>query len=152
MTTIDGFIQGWLSHRKVLHDMLADVTTEQLSFKPWDNGMSLSELALHITGAMGMFAATVKNGAYVPGAQREPIATIEELRAAVAEDTHRTEAQLRTITTEDLEREIDFFRNRATGEKLLQNGKDHEIHHKGQLFIYLRIAGIEKLPFYVSRG
>ncbi|AZN43795.1 DUF664 domain-containing protein [Paenibacillus albus] len=152
MTTIDGFIQGWLSHRKVLEEMLADVTTEQLSYKPWDSAMSLSGLVLHMTSAMGMFASTVKNGAYVPGTKRQPVATIEELRAGVAEDTKQTEAILRTITAEELEREIEFFGNKATGAKLLQNGKEHEIHHKGQLFIYLRIVGIEKLPFYVSRG
>ncbi|SIC68051.1 Uncharacterised protein [Mycobacteroides abscessus subsp. abscessus] len=34
---------------------------------------------------------------------------------------------------------------------LLENAKDHEIHHKGQLFTYARLAGIEKLPFFVSR-
>lgn len=152
MTSMDKFIKDWLSHRKVLHEMLEEVTTEQLSMKPWETGMSLSGLVLHITGAMGMFASTVKNGAYTPSGQPKPFETIEELKANIAADTEQTEAILRSITPEQLEQSIDFFGNAAPGSILLQNAKDHEIHHKGQLFVYLRLAGIEKLPFYVSRA
>jgi uncharacterized damage-inducible protein DinB len=152
MTTINEFTKSWLSHRKVLHEMLADVTTEQLQLKPWEQAMSVSGLVLHITGAMGMFANTVKNGVFTQPVPPKPFATIEELRANIAADTEQTEAVLRAITPEQLENAIDFFGHSMTGGMLLQQAKDHEIHHKGQLFIYLRMAGIEKLPFFVSRG
>jgi hypothetical protein len=39
MTNINGFIGEWLSRRKVLHQMLEELTTEQLSMKPWEKGM-----------------------------------------------------------------------------------------------------------------
>ncbi|MGO4106978.1 DinB family protein [Paenibacillus sp. YAF4_2] len=151
MTNINEFIAGWKSHRNVLHDMLAEVTTEQLSFKPWEKGMTVAELVLHITGAMDMFAKTVQHGVYTPGS-KQSFASAEELRAGVAAATEQTEAILRTLTPEQLAQSIDFFGNPVPGFALLQNAKDHEIHHKGQLFTYLRLAGIEKLPFFVSRG
>ncbi|WP_349679045.1 MULTISPECIES: DinB family protein [Aneurinibacillus] len=28
---------------------------------------------------------------------------------------------------------------------------DHEVHHKGQLFLYARLIGIEKLPFFITQ-
>ncbi|QHW33983.1 damage-inducible protein DinB [Paenibacillus rhizovicinus] len=152
MTTINEFIGEWLSHRKVLHQMLEDVTTEQLQLKPWEKAMTLSGLILHITGAMGMFANTVKNGVYTQAVPPKAFTTIDELRANIAADTEETEAILRSIAPEQLEQSIDFFGHAMTGSALLQNAKDHEIHHKGQLFIYLRLAGIEKLPFFVYRG
>ncbi|MCM3626912.1 DinB family protein [Paenibacillus glycanilyticus] len=55
---INEFIAGWKSHRNVLNDMLEEATTEQLSFKPWEKGMTVAELALHITGSMDMFMKT----------------------------------------------------------------------------------------------
>jgi Uncharacterized protein conserved in bacteria len=151
MTDINEFIAGWKSHRNVLHDMLAEVSTEQLSFRPWEKGMSIAELVLHITGAMDMFAKTVQNGVYTPGS-KQTVATAEELRAAAAAATEQAEAVLRSLTPEQLAQSIDFFGNPVPGFALLQNAKDHEIHHKGQLFTYLRLTGIEKLPFFVSRG
>lgn len=152
MTDINGFVAEWLSHRKVLHQMLEEVKTEQLNLKPWEGAMSLSELVQHIAGAMAMFVRTVKNGVFTPGESAKAPETIEELKAAVASATEQTEAALRSLGSEELERTVDFFGNASTGSALLQNAKDHEIHHKGQLFVYLRLAGIEKVPFFVSRG
>lgn len=151
MTNINEFIAAWRSHRNVLHDMVADVTTEQMSFKPWEKGMSIAELVLHITGSMDMFVKTVQNGVFTPGS-KQAYTTADELRAGVAGATEQTEAILRSLTPEQLAQSIDFFGNSLPGFVLLQNAKDHEIHHKGQLFTYLRLAGIEKLPFFVSRG
>ncbi|WP_336771180.1 DinB family protein [Paenibacillus sp. MMO-58] len=151
MTNINEFIAGWKNHRKVLHDLLADVTTEQLSFRPWEKGMSVQELVLHITGAMDMFVKTVQNGVHTQG-DKHAYATADELRAGVAATTESTEAILRSLTPEQLAHTIDFFGNQVPAFALLQNAKDHEIHHKGQLFTYLRLVGIEKLPFFVGRG
>ncbi|CAM3883765.1 DinB family protein [Cohnella lubricantis] len=152
MTNVNEFMRSWLSHRKVLHQMLEEVSTEQLSLRPWEKAMSVSELAQHIAGAMGMFAETVKNGAFTPGAPAKEIATADELRAIVSAETEKAEATLRSLTEEQLSRSVDFFGRSVPGHTLLQEAKDHEIHHKGQLFVYLRQAGIEKLPFFVNHG
>ncbi|ASS66677.1 MULTISPECIES: DinB family protein [unclassified Paenibacillus] len=152
MTDINGFIAEWRSHRNVLPQMLEQVTDEQLDMKPWEQAMSLSELVVHIAASMVVFAATVANGSFNPGDKPSPIHTADELRAFAAAATEKAEELLRPIGREQLDREIDFFGNAMPGHVLLQNAKDHEIHHKGQLFVYLRLAGIEKLPFFVSRG
>lgn len=152
MTNINEFVKQWRSHRNVLLEMLENVTDEQLGTKPWAQAMSFSELVLHIAGAMRMFTSTVKNGVLTKGEPPKAPSNAKELQALVAAATEQTEAEIRSLTPEQLDREIDFFGRTATGGRLLEEAKDHEIHHKGQLFIYLRMAGAEKLPFFVSRG
>ncbi|MFF2481470.1 DinB family protein [Paenibacillus sp. NPDC058071] len=152
MTNMNEFISGWMSHRNTLHQMLEEVTTEQLAFKPWEKGMSVSELILHITGSMSMFALTVKNSEHTQPGAPKPFATADEFRANVTAVTEQTVEMLKSLAPEQLDKLIAFFGNTLPGSALLQNAKDHEIHHKGQLFTYLRLAGIEKLPFFVSRG
>lgn len=151
MSTKNVFVTNWLNHRKVLLAMLDTVQNENLQYKPWEKAMSLSTLVLHINGSMDMFAHTVKNGVFTPPSTAKQAETIEELKAIVAADTASTKALLETLTDEQLEKEIDFHGMKMAGIDLLENGKDHEIHHKGQLFIYLRLLGIETLPFFVSR-
>ncbi|KYD26597.1 MULTISPECIES: DinB family protein [Geobacillus] len=36
--------------------------------------------------------------------------------------------------------------------QLLPMAMDHEIHHKGQLFVYVRAMGHTDLPLFVKRG
>jgi len=151
MSTMNVFVTNWLNHRKVLLAMLDTVQNENLQYKPWEKAMSLSTLVLHINGSMDMFAQTVKNGVFTPPSTAKQAETIEELKTIVAADTASTKALLESLTDEQLEKEIDFHGMKMAGIVLLENGKDHEIHHKGQLFIYLRLLGIETLPFFVSR-
>jgi uncharacterized damage-inducible protein DinB len=151
MTTMNVFVSNWLNHRKVLLALLDTVENEHIQYKPWEKAMSLSTLVLHINGAMDMFAQTVKNGVFTPPSTAKQVETIEELKTIVAADTASTKALLESLSDEQLDKEIDFHGMNMPGIVLLENAKDHEIHHKGQLFIYLRLLGIETLPFFVSR-
>lgn len=152
MTNMNEFVTGWLAHRKVLHALLDTVEDEQLAYKPWDTAMSLSELALHISGAMYMFALTVKNGQFTPPPAVQSFATAQELKALIEAQTEQITEILLSLTSEQLDKIIDFKGLKYSGSTYLTTGKEHEIHHKGQLFIYLRLLGAQKLPFYVSHS
>lgn len=151
MSEINEIIASWRSHRNVLHGLLDRASTDSLGLKPWEKAMSLSELALHIVGSMDMFVRLVKNGAYTPGEKTQPVATADELRARVATRTEESEANLRSLSPEQLDATLDFFGAKLTGRQLLRRAIDHEIHHKGQLFIYLRMAGVESLPMFMEK-
>ena len=151
MSEINEIVASWRSHRNVLLSLLKDARTEHLGLKPWENAMSLSELVLHIVGAMDMFGRLVKNGAYTKGEGSEPVGTADELRARVSARTDESEAILRSLTPDQLEATLDFFGAKLTGRQLLRRAIDHEIHHKGQLFVYLRMAGVESLPMFMEK-
>lgn len=151
MANLDGFIAGWLSHRNALIELVGTFEDQHLNYKPWDNGMSVTELVLHITGATGMFVQTVKNGVFTPPAAPKPAGSVKELKEIVLAETEQTKADLESLTEEQLGQMVEFYGMNMPGITLLESGKDHEIHHKGQLFTYARLVGIEKLPFFVSR-
>ncbi|TYS45854.1 DinB family protein [Bacillus infantis] len=147
----NGFIQGWLGHRNALIELLGTLEEGQQDFKAWEQGMSVSELTAHIAGSMEMFVQTVKKGEFTPPPEYPAIETLEQLKALVQEETSKTKAALEELTQDQLGKTVDFYGMTMPGIVLLENAKDHEIHHKGQLFTYARLAGIEKLPFFVSR-
>lgn len=152
MSKIQAYKAGWLSHRKALLALLDVIPNDQLNFKPWEKGMSVAELTLHITGSTAMFASIVKNGSFTPPSEPAKNAgTIDELKAIAKEHTEQTEAALDLITDEQLDAIVDFKGMKMPGSALLDMSKDHEIHHKGQLFTYARLAGVEQLPFFISR-
>lgn len=150
MAKIDGYIAGWLSHRESLIELLEVIDDAHLNFKPWDGAMSLSELVQHISNSTGMFVQTVKNGEFTPPAKDNMINSITELADYLQAATEQTISDLKSLTPAQLEKEIEFFDRKMPGIVLLESGKDHEIHHKGQLFTYARLTGAENLPFFVK--
>ena len=153
MAKINELISGWMSHRKVLHELLETFEDQHLSYKPWEDAMSLSGLVLHISGAMEMFADTVKNGVFTPpSGPSNPIETAADLKALVEAQTNQTKSKLESLTDVQLAAIVEFAGMKMPGLVLLESGKDHEIHHKGQLFTYARLLGVESLPFFVNRS
>ncbi|KKK36151.1 damage-inducible protein DinB [Mesobacillus campisalis] len=152
MENTKGFTSGWMSHRKALIELLDTLNDGQLNYKPWENGMTLSELVLHTTGATAMFAQTVKNGEFTPPSGPNAVESVQKLKEVVQEQTELTQAVLESLTGEQLGKLIDFSGMKMTGSVMLETARDHEIHHKGQLFTYARMLGIEELPFFVSRA
>lgn len=152
MSKINELVSGWMSHRKVLHELLDTFEDQHLSYKPWEDAMSLSELVLHISGAMEMFADTVKNGVFTPPTGSSNIETLSELKTLVENQTNQTKSKLQALTDEQLAAVVEFAGMKSPGLALLESAKDHEIHHKGQLFTYARLLGVQSLPFFVNRS
>lgn len=152
MTQKSALITGWMSHRKVLLEIVGKLEDQHVSYKPWEGAMSLSELVLHMTSAMGMFAQTVKNGTFTPPAAQPEVKTINELKETIQKETEETKSQLESLTDDQLAQIVEFAGMQMPGIALLESGKDHEIHHKGQLFTYARLVGVEELPFFINRS
>ncbi|MCJ8014048.1 DinB family protein [Paenibacillus sp. KQZ6P-2] len=140
---------GLSRHREVLIQLTELVDDEHIHFKPWEGAMTLGELVVHIATSLDMFLNLVITGNFAPPAKPE-FAGIDDIRRIVEEYTAKSKAEILSLTPEQLSGLVDFNRKKLPGESLLQLCKDHEVHHKGQLFTYLRIIGIEKLPFFIQ--
>jgi uncharacterized damage-inducible protein DinB len=152
MEDMNNFITGWMSHRKALLELIDVFEDKHLSYKPWDNGMTVSELVLHITGATDMFIKTVKNGEFTPPAEPKAYESVTQLKVDVQAETDEMLVGLQSLNKDQLIQLVEFYGMKMPGIALLENGKEHEIHHKGQLFTYARLLGIETLPFFISRS
>ncbi len=148
MEQMDQFTNGWLAHRRVLDQLLERVSDDQLSFQPWEGAMTLRDLMLHIVQSGESFSKALKTGT-MHRADKVEVQTVADLRRIVKETTERTEGVLRSLTESDLSRQFERF---GSGQAILTTIKDHEVHHKGQLFVYVRLLGTNDMPFFVSRG
>ena len=144
-------MQDWLRHRRVLPELLAGLNDGQIGFKPWDGAMTLGKLALHIAGSTDAFVSFAKTGEFARPSMPE-CTTADDVRRAVDELTAKTQATYASLSDADLEVERDAAHMGLKGpaKMFLAAARDHEVHHKGQLFIYARMADVEKVPFFVS--
>jgi uncharacterized damage-inducible protein DinB len=154
VTQVQSLVNQWLRHRKVLLDLLDRIPEGKTQFKPWDGAMSLGDLAVHMATSADWFVNSVKNGRFErPGAKPKP-ESMEEVRKLVHEYTDKTALEFTLLTDDQLERTVEanaVFGFDAPGKIFIHSMREHEIHHKGQLFVYARMVGVEQLPFFISR-
>lgn len=148
---MDDVAKGWLQHRMVLHELLDLVDDAYTNFKPWDHAFSISELALHTVTTTDMFIKAIKNGSFAQPSVEDDYETIDDVRKIVNKYTETTKKEIKAIYDFQLKSGIEFNDVRAPGTYWLSNAIDHEIHHKGQLFTYVRIIGVEDVPFFVKQ-
>jgi uncharacterized damage-inducible protein DinB len=148
------FTNIWLRHRLVGNEIVDMLSDEHLSFRPWEKAMTLKELVLHMLYSADMFTGAVKEGAFVPSEGSPPdVQTAEELKQLVQELTAKTRETIESLSDEQLSAIVDLtklFGAKMPGKSLLHVMRDHEIHHKGQLFVYARMIGLEHLPMFVK--
>ena len=153
MIRLDAFFDTWKTIRQDTAQAVEDFPPAEFDFKPVPELMSFREIARHILDA-GHALTGVLNDGYedlascrqlfkdyaVPlAADAEPAALAAALRDSLA---------LRTSQT--LQKPPEFFSGivnpmdgqRVTRLEMLQFVKEHEVAHRAQLFLYLRLKGI----------
>lgn len=148
MNRVDSLLQQWLRHRTVLRELLEVIGNEHTHYKPWKDAFSLGFMAVHIAASSNMFVRAVKDGKFPQLSEPPSFETMEDVRRLVSEYTEKTKSDFETLTDRHLDQTVPWGPYHATGEFWLNTMRDHEIHHKGQLFVYARMVGVEKLPFF----
>ncbi|GAA0447339.1 DinB family protein [Lentibacillus halophilus] len=148
---MDDVAQGWLQHRMVLDDLLAQTTDDDVDYRPWDGAMSLGELAIHIVTSTDMFIQGIKQGEFSEPATENHYKTMTDVRTIVERYTEHTKEEIKSIFDFQLKGYILFQSVRAPGTYWLSNAIDHEIHHKGQLFTYVRMIGAQNVPPFMRQ-
>ena len=146
---LESFINKWHRIHNQTARLMAVAPDDKYEWKPCDSGMSLGELMNHIwVSEAGLIEATI-NGAF-PKEWPASVNTTKEMLAAF--DKAHTEAAARTatLTDEQLSEEIAPFGpgNELTRLASLNATLEHQIHHRGQLYTYLRLAGCEVPPLF----
>ncbi|MDQ0270355.1 DinB family protein [Cytobacillus purgationiresistens] len=154
MTETNQLVNYFLSHRKVTNELIHKISEKHYDYKPTETSMATDKLVIHMLNTFYGFAKTIKTGN--PALIFKPAENIpEDLYDAATMLTEITAELLSEVTAEDLARSLDLskiFGSEITGQQLFQMGMDHEINHKGQLFVYVREMGHIELPMYVSQG
>ncbi|WAH36634.1 DinB family protein [Alicyclobacillus dauci] len=155
MPKADSFIQSFLMHRNVLGGVLDNLTDKDLDFHPWDGAFSTADLVWHMLSSTYTFASTAASGAIGERPEKPVFTSIDELKNAAREWTEKTVETIRSMSDEQFNVSIDTTKmigRDVTAGQLLSIMRDHEIHHKGQLFVYARLCGAQKLPLFIHAG
>jgi uncharacterized damage-inducible protein DinB len=143
------YFEHWVRHRKVLHGLVDLIGNEHIHYKPWNGAFSLGALTIHIAVSSDRFVQGIKNGEFTFSHSSNDFETIEDIKNIVSQYTEQTKSTFKILSDSDLEQQLAFNGFIASGKEWLGTMIDHEIHHKGQLFTYARLIGIDKLPFFI---
>lgn len=150
----NAYLQHWKSHRSVLPDLVSTITDEKLSFQPWNGAQAFSDLVWHIVTSNHHLISTA-SGQPTPRPEKPEILSVAQLQEIVREYTKGSEEAILSMSDAQFDEIIDMtqsFGFKLPAHALLASALDHEIHHKGQLFIYARMCGATETPFFIHRG
>lgn len=146
------FIYSFLSHRKVTEKLVEKIGEDNYLYKPTETSMSAQTLVLHMLTSFYHFAcAAAKTPPIDPYADEEEI-NLKKLTKIYTEETVKV---LQSMSDEDFTKEVDLTKIigiMLPADQVLQMAIEHEIHHKGNLFVYVRGMGHTDLPLFVDRG
>jgi uncharacterized damage-inducible protein DinB len=136
---------AFLAHREPLLALLLLVPNEQAEFSAWPGGATFRGILNHLLhSGEGLLA-------FLQG-ERSSNAPTLEFAAALARlqaNTSALEAKLNTLSNEDLQSSRQAFGGQWLLERLIDFAREHEIHHKGQLWTMARMIGIQP-PMFVK--
>lgn len=141
--TIEDFQRSWKYETDETLKLFSTLTDESLSQKDYEGGRTLGFLVWHLVGSMGMVTeAGLDVGA--PGYDSEPPKTAGELISAFTEGAQRV-AERVAANWDD---EILFTENEMYGETwkkgfTLYCMVSHQTHHRGQITVLMRQAGLK---------
>jgi uncharacterized damage-inducible protein DinB len=144
--TIADFTRAWQSERANTHKMMSALTDASLAQKVNPEGRNLGRLAWHIVqtlGEMGGHAGLVVDAANEKTPQPATAAAIADAYQAGAAAVE--EAVGSAWTDADLPVEIDMYTAKWTRGATLLALMCHEIHHRAQMTVLMRQAGL-KVP------
>jgi len=144
--SLSDFSRAWQGERESTLKIMRTLTDTSLSQKVSPEGRTLGRLAWHIVqtlGEMGGHAGLVVDA---PSQHTLQPTTAQAIAAAYEAGSAALDTAVKTAWTEaDLSGEIDMYGEKWTRGQSLAALIAHEVHHRGQMTILMRQAGL-KVP------
>ncbi len=152
-TRAQQYLSHWILHRGALSDLVDRLPEGSAGFRPWPQAMTTEGLVWHIVQSTDRFFQAVRTGSMPPRpAQQDVPQTIAAVRELLHARTATDRELLEGLTDAQFDAVLAFGPvGELPGVTLLGLALDHEIHHKGQLWTYARMCGVEP-PSFVKRG
>lgn len=140
--SIQDFVDTWTEESAITSKLLHRLTQESLSQPVVDGGRTLGRIAWHLAVSLGDLTHRLGLGVDCPTEEGEvpPLETIRETYDRAAKSI--AQAVRSKWTERELAQVFDMFGEHWTGGRSLEVMIHHEIHHRGQLTILMRQAGL----------
>ena len=155
MVRVDSVLNSWKAVREDTAQAVEDFAAHSLDYRPCADLMTFGEIARHILqaghGLSGMLLDEVESlatpqfrdqiGKYVAELPKteDPASLARELRANMERRAAEFAAKPAQFYAAEMTR---MDGQRATRLEMLQFIKEHELTHRQQLFVYLRLNGV----------
>ncbi|GMK38868.1 hypothetical protein PCCS19_19220 [Paenibacillus sp. CCS19] len=138
----EDFVQDWAVSAQGTLAVMNSITDETMATAIVEGHSTLGWLAWHLTSTAGFFGQLaglqipgVGHGAPIPAHITDIISKYEEINEAYAREAVK-------LSNEQLVEEIDAFGRKMPRGKFLRLLVDHQTHHRGQMTVLLRQAGL----------
>lgn len=155
MVRLETVINSWKTVREDSAQAVEDFSAHELDFRPSPDQMTFGEISRHI-----LEAGHILSGALLDGVESMAVPQFREMREKYVAQLPKTEgagalarelrSHIESRTAELSSRSSEFYAaeitrfdgQRVTRLEMLQFIKEHELTHRQQLFMYLRLKGI----------
>jgi uncharacterized damage-inducible protein DinB len=139
---LDDFLQGWQYEADATLKLMDALTDASLQQRVAPEGRSLGFLAWHL--ATSIPEMMNKTGLAVEGAEHGPAPqSAREIREAYARAAQSLVEQLQSRWSDgSLDDQFDMYGERWTGGQTLAALVAHQAHHRGQMTVLMRQAGL----------
>lgn len=146
---LDSYIKSWNRIHQQTKTLMAVAPDDKYDWKPCESGMSLGELVNHLWISEAGLIEAALTGSF-PKEWPAPLNGAAAALAAFDKAHEEAVAKVATLTAEQLAEDVAPFGpdRPLTRMATLKATLEHEIHHRGQLYTYLRIAGCEVPPLF----
>ena len=149
-TSKAAFIEEYEREGQLTLNCLRELTDDSLKQAVSEQDRTLGEIAWHITQSVGGFASLT--GESFEGARFTPDSapdSAEEI-ADIYEKTYKSvvASYQNSLSDDNLSDEVDMFGTKMRKGALLQAANLHQVHHRGQMTVLMRQAGLHVPSIY----
>jgi uncharacterized damage-inducible protein DinB len=142
------FVSNWNRIHKQTSRALKAATDDKLDWRPGEGMFTLRELIRHIPESENAIARSALAGSMQKSQVDLSNSSVDEIVGAFDREHEQLVAEVSKFTFDQLNEEIEAFGRKMRRVVLLWAMTEHEIHHRGQLYTYFRLAGIEPPNLY----
>ncbi|HVG18089.1 MAG TPA: DinB family protein [Blastocatellia bacterium] len=142
------FVRNWNRIHKQTSLALRAATDDKLDWRPKEGMFTLRELIRHIPEAENAIARSALAGSMQKSQVDLSNSGVDEIAGAFDSEHERLAAEVSKFTLDELNEEVEAFGKKMRRIVLLRAMTEHEIHHRGQLYTYYRLAGIKPPDLY----
>ena len=142
------FVSNWNRIHKQTSRVLKAVPGGQLDWRPNEQLRTLRDLVNHFPQAELLLVRTALAGSTQKVKLELEGRGVDEIVGLFDNQHQELVGEVSGLTLDQLNEEVEFYGNTMRRIVLLWGMTEHEIHHRGQLFTYLRLAGVEPPNLY----
>lgn len=141
------FFENWDRIHKQSVKVMKVAPAEKFDWRPTETAMTLGELVRHLPEAE-RFLVELTTGKKLSKQDLSGLKTADEMIEVFDRIHEECKQAVAAMTEADLDDKVTLGPNTMPKRVLLHGMCEHEIHHRGQLYTFVRIAGVVPPPLF----